>query len=181
MQAASRNIVSDYRPHVVRTTAHIWAPPAVVFKLAADVEDWPSLLPHYRGVQVLRSRGSRRLVRMLASRDGFPVRWTSIQELNPAGGRIFYRHVAGITRGMDVLWLLTPTAEGVQVSITHRFQPAWPLVPSVLVDWVINRLFVDAIATKTLRCIRQLAESQESHPGDGITPVERSSSHTPQR
>ena len=38
----------------------VHAEPEIVFQLAAAVEDWPRILPHYRWVRVLASHGGRR-------------------------------------------------------------------------------------------------------------------------
>jgi hypothetical protein len=43
---------------------------------------------------------------MAAHRDGFPVRWTARQRLEPAQHRIHFTHVRGISRGMEVTWFL---------------------------------------------------------------------------
>lgn len=142
------------------TRERMQADPALIFDLAAAVEDWPRILPHYRWMRVLRQAGRRRLVEMAAHRDGFPVRWTAIQELHPAERRITFRHVRGVTRGMEVAWRLTPEADSVQVEIWHAFRPAWPLVPDALVRWVIGDLFVENIARKTLRRIKEVAEAR---------------------
>ena len=131
-----------------------------VFTLAAAVEDWPRILPHYRWVRLLRERGQRRVVEMAASRDGIPVRWTAVQELDLAERRITFRHIRGITRGMEVAWTLTPNDQGVRVEIWHAFRPRWPLVPDILVSLVVGRFFVEDIASKTLRCIKAVAEEQ---------------------
>jgi aromatase len=139
------------------------ADPEVIFDLAARVEDWPRLLPHYRWVRVWRDDGRRRVVEMAARRDLIPVRWTAIQELHPEERRIGFRHIRGVTRGMDVAWTLEPQEPGaVLVRIWHRFHPRWPLVPNVLIDLVVGRFFVNAIAARTLGRIRALAEAQRS-------------------
>jgi len=137
------------------------ADPDRIFALAAAVEAWPRILPHYRSVRVLRQSGQRRLVEMAAHRDGFPVRWTAIQELFPAEHRITFRHVRGVTRGMEVAWTLTPGDDGVLVAIWHRFAPGWPLVPDTLIRLLVGELFVENIAMKTLRRIKELAEAPE--------------------
>ncbi len=144
------------------TREHIQADPDAIFALAATVEDWPIILPHYRSVRVLRERGPRRLVEMAAHRDGFPVHWTAIQELHPSERRITFRHVRGVTRGMDVAWTLTPAASGMNVEIWHAFTPSWPLVPDALIRFAIGELFVENIAAKTLRRIKELAEGRAS-------------------
>jgi ribosome-associated toxin RatA of RatAB toxin-antitoxin module len=132
--------------------------PDTIFALAAAVEDWPRILPHYRWVRLLREDGPRRLVEMAASRDGIPVRWTAIQDIDSAERRIAFRHVRGITRGMEVAWTLAPHEDGVLVEIWHAFHPRWPFVPDALVSLVVGRFFVDNIAMKTLRRIKALAE-----------------------
>ena len=142
------------------TREQMRADPGIIYRLAAAVEAWPYILPHYRRVRVLREQGERRLVEMAAHRDRFPVRWMAIQELYPAERRITFRHVQGITRGMEVAWTLTPTDDGVRVEIWHAFTPGWPLIPDGLIKLVIGELFVENIAGKTLRCIRELAEAQ---------------------
>ena len=134
------------------------APPDTVFHLAAEVEFWPALLPHYRSVRVLRRREGCRLVRMAAWRDWVPVSWTSLQWLEPGARRITFRHVRGLTRGMLVEWTIEPTAAGVEVTISHRLKLGWPLVGDWVADRVIGPVFVHNIAGKTLRRIKQLAE-----------------------
>lgn len=136
------------------------ADPDVVFRLAAAVEEWPTILPHYRSVRVLRERGPSRLVEMAATRDGFPVRWTAIQVVHWPQRRITFRHVKGITRGMEVAWTLTPGEDGLDVEIWHAFTPDWPLVSDAAISYVIGELFVENIAAKTLRRIKELAEAQ---------------------
>jgi ribosome-associated toxin RatA of RatAB toxin-antitoxin module len=142
------------------TALRMRADPAVIFDLAATVEEWPRILPHYRAVRVLRDDGRQRLVRMAASRDGIPVRWTAVQQIYPAQRRITFRHVGGMTRGMDVAWTLTPEPDGVLVQIWHAFSPGWPLVPDRLLSLVVGRFFVENIARKTLGRIRALAEER---------------------
>jgi aromatase len=150
------------------TREQMRADPDVIFGLAAAVEDWPTILPHYRWVRVLRERGPSRLVEMAAHRDGFPVRWTAIQEIHLDERRITFRHVRGITRGMEVAWSLTPNADGVDVAIWHAFSPPWPLVPDALVKLVIGDLFVENIAAKTLRRIKELAEAQAGRSAENL-------------
>ncbi len=134
------------------------APPETVFRLAADVEFWPALLPHYRYVRILRRSPERRLVEMAASRDGIPVSWTSIEWLEPERHRITFRHVRGVTRGMVVEWAIEPTeANGVDVTISHQWEPRWPL-GHWIAERAIGPFFVHDIATKTLGRIKEIAE-----------------------
>lgn len=137
------------------------APPNLIFRLAAEVEFWPALLPHYRYVHVLKRADERRLVKMGARRDGLPVSWTAIQWLEPLARRITFRHVAGVTRGMVVEWRIAPSeGSAVDVTISHNFRPSWPLVGEWAADQVIGPLFVHNIATKTLWRIKAIAEGE---------------------
>ncbi|HYN87113.1 MAG TPA: SRPBCC family protein [Ardenticatenaceae bacterium] len=135
------------------------AAPADIFALAVDTPRWPEFLPHYRWVTELE-RGERcRTVEMAAHRDGIPVKWTSVQEWFPDEHRITFFHIAGITRGMDVVWHIEQQAEGVtRVSIVHDFDLRWPLI-APLANWVTGELFVRNIANKTLSRIKEIVEA----------------------
>ena len=128
---------------------------ATIFRLVADVEAWPRLLPHYRRVTVLQQDGpEHRIVEMRARRDVIPVGWTAEQRVFPSEPRITFTHIAGITRGMRVAWTFAPEPDGtLVVRVWHCFCPNWPLVPDWLVRLVIGRFFVDHIAGQTLRCL----------------------------
>ncbi len=140
----------------------IAAAPEHVFALAATVENWPLLLPHYRWVRVLGRRDRWTWLDMAARRDGIPVRWQAIQGLYPAERLVTYRHVGGLTRGMRVVWQFVPTDGGVEVTIRHRFEPAWPLVGGWLTQQVVGRFFVEHIAGQTLRGLRRHAEAHST-------------------
>jgi ribosome-associated toxin RatA of RatAB toxin-antitoxin module len=140
---------------------------ATIYALAADVERWPALLPHYRAVQVLwREDDGRRLVaRMAATRSGIPVRWTCWLERDPAEPRLTFRHIGGFTRGMQVAWTFEPLTDGrVTVRITHVFSKGWPgaVLDQVVSDTIVGAFFVHAIASRTLAMVRLLAESEHA-------------------
>ena len=135
------------------------APAARIYELGARIEDWPTILPHYRWVHILRDEGTRRLAAMAATRTGLPVTWAAIQELDPAHHVIRYRHVRGVTRGMTVEWTITPAPGGMLVRIAHDFEPPWPRPLGPLVArYIVGDLFVHNIAGKTLRQIKRVAE-----------------------
>lgn len=133
------------------------APVDVCFRVAADVERWPQILPHYRWVRFHEKHafGTGR-VEMAAWRDfagpaRYPTWWVSdmyIAEHEPA---IYFTHVDGITRGMDVKWAFTPLDGGTHVRITHAWRgPPWPLIGGPAWRLVIGPHFVSAIAARTL-------------------------------
>src|SRR5579884_3756847 len=151
---------------VMRTVDRIAirAGPDRVFALAADVERWPAILAHYRWVRMLERRTGGALVEMAAWRPFGPLRypawWVSEMAVAPAEGAIRYRHVRGITSGMDVLWQIEPGPEGTRVTVTHQWAgPGWPLVGPLAARLVIGPVFVHGIAARTLAGIRRAAEA----------------------
>jgi ribosome-associated toxin RatA of RatAB toxin-antitoxin module len=130
-----------------------------MFALAADVERWPTLLPHYRWVRVLRRAGAWTYLDMAARRGAIPVRWQAVQVVYPAAGLITYRHVGGITRGMRVVWQIVEDGAQVEVTIRHALVPRWPLVGGWPSQVVVGDFFVEYIAGQTLCHLRAYAES----------------------
>ena len=135
------------------------APPERIFALAADVERWPLLLPHYRYVRRLRVRDGERHFAMGARRGRIPVSWRATQRPRPDDGIIEFTHTGGVTRGMRVAWRLVPDGGATEVSIEHRLELGWPVIGRFAAERVIGPLFIDAIAGRTLRRIKQLVET----------------------
>ncbi len=84
--------------------------------------------------------------------------------LGDAGGprarEVRYRHVGGITTGMDVLWRVEPRETGCHVTLLHDWAgPRWPLIRRPAAEWVIGPVFVHGIASRTLAGIARAAES----------------------
>ena len=145
----------------------IRAPAERVFQVAADIERWPRILAHYRWVRFLErdatGGGGGGVVEMAAWRPFGPVRypawWVSQMTVNGAAGEIRYRHLRGITRGMDVVWRVVPRGSGADVTIEHRWRgPAWPLVGGWIARGLIGPVFVHGIASRTLAGIKRHLE-----------------------
>ena len=134
-----------------------------IVALAADVERWPIILPHYRWVTLLEGGGDRKTVEMAARRGRIPVKWRAIQEIERGGSSpvIRYHHIWGVTKGMDVAWTFEPLPCGTNVRIDHDFSPSWPLVGGVVADKIIGPQFVAAIAGKTLETIKAIVEDRD--------------------
>jgi uncharacterized membrane protein len=149
----------------MRTVDHIriHAPLERVFEAASAVERWPSILPHYRWVRLLAGG----LVEMAAWRPfgggggilKYPTWWVSEMTIDRPAGEIRYRHVRGITRGMDVVWRLEQERDTVAVEIVHTWNgPRWPLVGRLAADLVIGPVFIHGIASRTLAGIKRAVE-----------------------
>jgi ribosome-associated toxin RatA of RatAB toxin-antitoxin module len=146
---------------VDRTTFR--APIDDAFRAASDVERWPDLLPHYRWVRFLERRPDGGVVEMSANRPfgplNWPTWWVSEMWIEPARRAVRYRHVRGVTTGMDVEWTLRDTADGVHVSIVHEWSgPPWPLIRRPAAEWVIGPVFVHGIASRTLAGLKRAVD-----------------------
>ena len=140
----------------------ISAPLPLIFAASANIEDWPRILSHYRYVRRQRWPDGRTVFAMSAWRNFWPVNWTSTQEVippdQPGGPLVRYKHVAGITRGMDVEWSFTSTRQGILVRISHDFHPGWPLIGGWPTQLIVGHTFVENVAAKTLRGVKSYAE-----------------------
>lgn len=142
------------------------APAHRCFQVAADVERWPEILPHYRWVRFHRKEGfASGLVEMAAWRPfpgplRYPTWWVSEMEHDREAGVILYRHVDGITRGMDVRWEVTSEGEGrTRLRIVHEWEgPSWPLIGGLAAEMVIGPHFISHIAGRTLAGVVRAAE-----------------------
>ena len=141
------------------------APIDLVFRVAADVEQWPEILPHYRWVRFREKRGfGSGVVEMAAWREFFgplryPTWWVSEMSTDPDEPVVRYRHVDGITRGMDVVWQFHAANHGTLVRIIHEWDgPSWPLIRGIAANAVIGPHFVSVIAQRTLKGVCAEAE-----------------------
>lgn len=142
-----------------RLAIQIDAPLERIYPLASEVERWPERLPHYRYVRRLPGPDGERRFAMGARRGRIPVRWEATQRLIPSERRIEFVHTGGVTRGMEVAWHFEPLAGGFEVSIEHRLHLGWPLIGGFAAERIIGPQFVEAIARRTLRRVKQLAEA----------------------
>jgi hypothetical protein len=147
----------------MKSTLHLpmRAPFERIFPLAAAVERWPEILPHYRFVRAVPDPNGERRFAMGARRGPIPVRWEAIQRPLPDERRIEFVHTGGVTRGMWVEWRFEENRDGTDVSIEHRLELGWPLIGEFAARHVIGPQFIEAIAGRTLRRIRELAEGPD--------------------
>jgi len=153
------------RPMEVVDDQLVHAPLQTIFELARGVENWPTYLPHYRYVR-FRSRApdGGGLVEMSANRPfepvgtgvgplriDWPTWWLSEMAVEAEKPSIRFRHVAGITKGMEVEWTFAPSPNGTHVRIVHLWDgPDVPVLGKWAAIHVIGPVFVHGIASRTL-------------------------------
>jgi hypothetical protein len=150
---------------VDRQTVH--APLERVFQFAADVETWPAHLAHYRFVRFeSRDGAGGGLVTMSANRPFGPVNWptwwASDMEVRRPGSSgapvIRFRHVRGITTGMEVEWQFRRSGDATDVTILHMWNgPRWPVIGGIAATMIIGPVFVHGIASRTLAGLARAA------------------------
>ena len=135
------------------------APKMVIFEIAANLELWPKILPHYRYIRFLERGANRNVVIMAARRSGIPISWISEQIIDRSRLEIHFHHLKAWTKGMRVVWTFSDTPDGVLVAISHNLQfRIRPLAP--IIDLVIGDFFIHNIANKTLRCMKAYMEAR---------------------
>ena len=134
------------------------APKMKVFEIAANLELWPRILPHYRYIRYLEQSPSRNIVVMAATRSGIPISWTSEQTIDRDRVEVRFRHLKAFTKGMRVVWTFQEMADDVLVEIKHdlafRVKTLEPIA-----DKIIGDFFIHHIANKTLRCMKSYVEA----------------------
>ena len=140
---------------------------AQIYQFAADIQDWPALLPHYRYMRILERSETHKIADFGATRIftfgdlsvHWPCSWQARQELFPTERRITYKHLRGFTRGMWVEWRLEPCGDHVRVTIDHELNYPLPILGPLFAKYIVGNLFVHQIAGKTLQCIKVKVES----------------------
>ena len=132
---------------------HIRAPREKIFAFVSDLNRWPELLPHYRYVRTLEENDESSIVHMAATRSGIPISWVSKYWTDKRALELHFEHLRRWTKGMKVVWTLTPTRDGTRVEIIHDLKFRIPLL-AWLAEPIIGNFFIGNIANKTLAAFK---------------------------
>lgn len=154
---------------------YVHAPATQMFTLAARVEKWPTYLSHYRYVRFREKRSDGGgIVEMSAFRPftipvgrrrrwllNWPTWWLSEMSVDEKKPSIRFRHIGGVTKGMEVEWTFGPAPNGTHVRIVHLWDgPALPVIGEFAATEVIGPIFVHGIASRTLAGLAVVAEKK---------------------
>lgn len=139
-----------------------------MFDIVRAVEDWPAHLPHYRWVRMTeRDRLGGGVVEMSAHRPfargvvNWPTFWRSMMEVDHARPSVRFRHIGGVTTGMEVEWSFEPGDAGTYVTLVHEWDgPRVPGIGGLAARAVIGPVFVHGIASLTLAGLMRVAEER---------------------
>jgi ribosome-associated toxin RatA of RatAB toxin-antitoxin module len=150
------------------------APMEAMFEVAADVERWPDHLSHYRYVKFRARQDGGGVVEMSANRPfgllNWPTWWVSLMEVQQRTDgtpSIRFRHIEGITTGMEVEWSFARVTEGTRVTVLHLWNgPQIPVIGVIGARAVIGPVFVHGIASRTLAGLALAAERRQTSTRD---------------
>lgn len=149
------------------------APVAITFQIVRDVERWPAYLAHYRFVRFHERAIEGGVVEMAADRPFGPLKWptwwlSEMQVVGAAGSTpmVRFRHIGGVTKGMEVEWRFEARDGGTRVELLHAWDgPRWPLIGVFAATAVIGPVFVHGIASRTVAGLSRVAEREAALAG----------------
>jgi aromatase len=114
------------QPHrQVEHRIDIAVPAATVYRLIADVANWPLLFPPTVHAEQLERTGDEERIRIWASANGEPKSWTSRRRLDEPGRRIEFRQEVSAppVAAMAGTWLIEPDgAAACRVRLGHDYR-----------------------------------------------------------
>ncbi|MFJ8686741.1 aromatase/cyclase [Micromonospora wenchangensis] len=131
--------MSDTGEHEVEHEITVRAPRGEVYRLLADVTNWPRIFPPSVHVQCLERTGGSERIQIWATANGEPKNWTSRRELDPQAMRIEFTQevTAPPVAAMSGTWILEEgSARDTRLRLLHRFRAAGD-DPAAL-DWIVQ-------------------------------------------
>lgn len=135
----------------------IEAPRKDIFDIVSDLARWPERLPHYRYVRFTGKDGPRDIVEMSARRGRIPISWVSAYKADRDRMELRFEHLTKWTKGMIVVWTLTPTRDATRVEIAHHLKFRIPLLGWLAEPIIAN--FISFIAARTLAEFKKFIET----------------------
>jgi hypothetical protein len=125
-----------------RLRVRVHADRQTVFRLLAEIELWPAIIPQIRSARVVRRSGtsclSHRLVAFRAAWHGVSIGWRMIETVDPAAGTVTLRHLSPLTRGSVAVWTVGEPIVGadgstsVDLSMTQDVRGNVPIIGDLL-------------------------------------------------
>nr|QOP59274.1 cyclase/dehydrase [Nocardiopsis sp.] len=140
----------------VEHTSVIQAPAEDVYRLIADVQDWPLIFPPSVHVEHESRSGQEEVIRIWATANGLPKTWTSRRRLDPRGMRVDFRQVVSSppVASMGGAWTVEALAGGRSlVRLSHDYRA----LDQADLDWIDQA--VDRNSESELDALKRSAEA----------------------
>jgi ribosome-associated toxin RatA of RatAB toxin-antitoxin module len=130
-----------------------------IFDAVAQLELWPTFLPHYRSIEYIQKSPNRNIVKMSANRDSIPVSWVAEQVIDRQNVEVRFKHLSAWTKGMEVVWKFQELSSGIRVEIVHDLKFRFSLLAPIA-EPIIGEFFIQYIADQTLKHMKTHVEQR---------------------
>lgn len=147
-----------------RLRVRVFADRPTVFRLLAEIELWPAIIPHIRSARVVRRAGEHRLLVVRASWHGIPIGWRMVETVDPSAGTVILRHLSPLTKGSVATWTVSEPTIGedgrtaVVLSMSQDVRVDLPIVGDVLARLFVGGTVAREFGQKILNRIKEIAE-----------------------
>ncbi|MFI8433239.1 aromatase/cyclase [Streptomyces sp. NPDC079020] len=117
--------MTQQAPREVEHEITVAAPATEVYRLLAEVENWPRLFPPSVYVDYAERNGNEERIRIWATANGEAKNWTSRRTLDPEGLRITFRQEVSAppVAEMSGTWIIESLgAAGTRVRLLHTYR-----------------------------------------------------------
>ncbi|MFE3718137.1 aromatase/cyclase [Streptomyces cyaneofuscatus] len=146
----------------VEHTVEVGAPAAEVYRLIAEVENWPRIFPPTIHVDHVEHNGDTERIRIWATANGQPKNWVSHRTLDPDALRIEFRQEisAPPVAQMGGTWIIEPLGENQsRVRLLHDYRAVEDDLKSL--EWIDQA--VDRNSTSELAALKTNVELVTAH------------------
>ncbi|MCM2414270.1 aromatase/cyclase [Streptomyces sp. RKAG290] len=149
-------------PHrTVREVEHeitVLAPATAIYRLIAEVENWPQIFPPTVHVEIVEQTEAAERIRIWATANGEAKSWTSHRRLDPGGLRIDFRQEIPTppVAAMGGAWVIEPlSGEESRVRLLHHYEAVGDDASNL--EWIDSA--VDRNSTSELAALKSNVES----------------------
>ncbi len=116
----------------VAATAFIRAPLDQVYRLAKDVEAFPSFMSDVESIRVLQREGNRTVTEWVGVVQGRRVRWVEDDDWDDARHVCSFRQRDGDFTRYEGTWTFSGTTQGTETTLVVDFELELPLAGALL-------------------------------------------------
>ncbi|MGW6600685.1 aromatase/cyclase [Streptomyces sp. NPDC055036] len=116
--------MTEQAPREVEHEISVSAPAPEVYRLLAEVANWPRIFPPSVYVDYVEKNGDEERIRIWATANGEAKNWTSFRRLDPVGLRITFRQEVSAppVAEMSGTWIIEPRGAECRLRLLHSYR-----------------------------------------------------------
>ncbi|MFD7288157.1 aromatase/cyclase [Streptomyces sp. NPDC059863] len=116
--------MTEQAPREVEHEISVSAPAPEVYRLLAEVANWPRIFPPSVYVDYVEKNGDEERIRIWATANGEAKNWTSFRRLDPVGLRISFRQEVSAppVAAMSGTWIIEPRGAECRLRLLHSYR-----------------------------------------------------------